>query len=66
VRWVHSTELTDPDTVLKGGELLPDDGHPAGRPKAQRELMRLPRDHEIVGLGFVVPASATGNCPRRS
>jgi PucR family transcriptional regulator, purine catabolism regulatory protein len=52
VRWVHSTELTDPTPWLKGGELLLTMGIQLDGPKAQRELIDRLVDHEIVGLGF--------------
>jgi purine catabolism regulatory family protein/PucR-like helix-turn-helix protein/diguanylate cyclase with GGDEF domain len=52
VRWVHSTELTDPTPWLKGGELLLTMGIQLAGPKAQRELIERLADHEIVGLGF--------------
>ena len=52
VRWVHSTELTDPTPWLKGGELLLTMGIQLDGPKAQRELIECLADHEIVGLGF--------------
>jgi purine catabolism regulator len=52
VRWVHSTELTDPTPWLKGGELLLTMGIQLDGPKAQRELVDRLADHEIAGLGF--------------
>jgi purine catabolism regulator len=52
VRWVHSTELTDPTPWLKGGELLLSMGIQLDGPKAQRELIERLADHEIAGLGF--------------
>jgi len=52
VRWVHSTELTDPTPWLKGGELLLTMGIQLDGPKAQRELIDRLADNEIVGLGF--------------
>jgi purine catabolism regulator len=52
VRWVHSTELTDPTPWLKGGELLLTMGIQLDGPRAQRELIDRLADHEIVGLGF--------------
>ncbi len=52
VRWVHSTELTDPTPWLKGGELLLTMGIQLDGPKAQRELIERLADHEIAGLGF--------------
>jgi purine catabolism regulator len=52
VRWVHSTELTDPTPWLKGGELLLTMGIQLDGPKAQRELIDRLSDHEIAGLGF--------------
>jgi PucR family transcriptional regulator, purine catabolism regulatory protein len=52
VRWVHSTELTDPTPWLKGGELLLTTGIQLDGPKAQRELIERLADHEIAGLGF--------------
>jgi purine catabolism regulator len=52
VRWVHSTELTDPTPWLKGGELLLSMGIQLDGPKVQRELIDRLADHEIAGLGF--------------
>ena len=52
MRWVHSTELTDPTPWLKGGELLLTTGIQLDGPKAQRELIDRLADHEIAGLGF--------------
>jgi purine catabolism regulator len=52
VRWVHSTELTDPTPWLKGGELLLTMGIQLEGPKSQRELIERLADHEIAGLGF--------------
>ncbi len=52
VRWVHSTELTDPTPWLKGGELLLTTGMQLHGPKQQRELIERLADHEIAGLGF--------------
>jgi purine catabolism regulator len=52
VRWVHSTELTDPTPWLKGGELLLTMGIQLDSPRMQRELIDRLADHEIVGLGF--------------
>ncbi|HTW41162.1 MAG TPA: PucR family transcriptional regulator ligand-binding domain-containing protein [Solirubrobacteraceae bacterium] len=52
VRWVHSTELTDPTPWLKGGELLLTTGMQLTAAKAQRELIERLADHHIAGLGF--------------
>jgi purine catabolism regulator len=52
VRWVHSTELTDPTPWLKGGELLLTMGIQLDSLKAQRELIERLADHKIAGLGF--------------
>jgi purine catabolism regulator len=52
VRWVHSTELTDPTPWLRGGELLLTTGIELDGPKSQRELIGRLADHEIAGLGF--------------
>ena len=52
VRWVHSTELSDPTPWLKGGELLLTTGIQLNGPKSQRELVQRLADHEIAGLGF--------------
>ncbi len=52
VRWVHSTELSDPTPWLKGGELLLTTGLQLSGPKSQRELIGRLADHEIAGLGF--------------
>ncbi len=52
VRWVHSTELTDPTPWLRGGELLLTTGLQLQSAKAQRELIARLASHEIGGLGF--------------
>src|ERR1700689_3722203 len=52
VRWVHSTELTDPTPWLRGGELLLTTGIQLKGPKTQRELIERLADHQIAGLGF--------------
>jgi purine catabolism regulator len=52
VRWVHSSELTDPTPWLKGGELLLTTGMQLNGPKTQRELIERLADHHIAGLGF--------------
>jgi purine catabolism regulator len=52
VRWVHSTELSDPTPWLKGGELLLSTGLQLSGPKSQRELIGRLADHDIAGLGF--------------
>jgi purine catabolism regulator len=52
VRWVHSTELSDPTPWLKGGELLLTTGIQLTGPKLQRELINRLADHQIAGLGF--------------
>ncbi len=52
VRWVHSTELSDPTPWLKGGELLLTTGIQLNGPKSQRELIGRLADHDIAGLGF--------------
>ena len=52
VRWVHSTELTDPTPWLKGGELLLTTGIQLQGARAQRELIERLADHDIAGLGF--------------
>ncbi len=52
VRWVHSTELTDPTPWLRGGELLLTTGLQLQSAKAQRELIARLAEHEIGGLGF--------------
>ncbi len=52
VRWVHSTELTDPTPWLRGGELLLTTGLQLQGAKAQRELVGRLAEHEIAGLGF--------------
>ena len=38
VRWVHSTELSDPTPWLRGGELLLTTGIQLEGPKTQREF----------------------------
>jgi PucR family transcriptional regulator, purine catabolism regulatory protein len=52
VRWVHSTELSDPTPWLRGGELLLTTGIQLDGPKSQRELIGRLADHRIAGLGF--------------
>jgi PucR family transcriptional regulator, purine catabolism regulatory protein len=52
VRWVHSTELSDPTPWLRGGELLLTTGLQLDGPKSQRELIDRLADHRIAGLGF--------------
>ena len=52
VRWVHSSELTDPTPWLKGGELLLTTGMQLTGPKLQRELIDRLADHRIAGLGM--------------
>jgi purine catabolism regulator len=52
VRWVHSTELSDPTPWLRGGELLLTTGIQLEGPKSQRELIERLADHRIAGLGF--------------
>jgi len=52
VRWVHSTELSDPTPWLRGGELLLTTGLQLDGPKSQRELIERLADHRIAGLGF--------------
>jgi purine catabolism regulator len=52
VRWVHSTELSDPTPWLRGGELLLTTGMQLKEPKDQRELIDRLADHRIAGLGF--------------
>jgi purine catabolism regulator len=52
VRWVHSTELSDPTPWLRGGELLLTTGIQLDGPKSQRELVDRLADHRIAGLGF--------------
>jgi Purine catabolism regulatory protein-like family/PucR C-terminal helix-turn-helix domain len=52
VRWVHSTELTDPTPWLRGGELLLTTGLQLQSAKPQRELIARLAEHEIGGLGF--------------
>jgi purine catabolism regulator len=52
VRWVHSTELSDPTPWLRGGELLLTTGIQLAGPKSQRELIERLADHRIAGLGF--------------
>lgn len=52
VRWVHSTELSDPTPWLRGGELLLTTGLQLASAKVQREYIERLADHEIAGLGF--------------
>jgi purine catabolism regulator len=52
VRWVHSTELSDPTPWLKGGELLLTTGIQLTTPALQREFVERLADHRIAGLGF--------------
>ncbi|HWX45292.1 MAG TPA: PucR family transcriptional regulator, partial [Solirubrobacteraceae bacterium] len=73
VRWVHSTELTDPTPWLRGGELLLTTGLQLQGAKAQRELIARLCEHEIGGLGFGtgfahkrLPAALADEARRRS
>ncbi len=52
VRWVHSTELTDPTPWLRGGELLLSTGLQLQDAKAQRDFVARLAEHKIAGLGF--------------
>ena len=52
VRWVHSTELSDPTPWLRGGELLLTTGIQLEGPKTQREFIERLAGHAIAGLGF--------------
>jgi purine catabolism regulator len=52
VRWVHSTELSDPTPWLKGGEVLLTTGLQLDGPRAQREFLDRLATHKIAALGF--------------
>jgi purine catabolism regulator len=52
VRWVHSTELTDPTPWLSGGELLLTTGLQLDKPKAQREFVERLKERGIAAVGF--------------
>jgi purine catabolism regulator len=52
VRWVHSTELSDPTPWLRGGELLLTTGIQLDGPKTQREFIERLAGNAIAGLGF--------------
>jgi PucR family transcriptional regulator, purine catabolism regulatory protein len=52
VRWVHSTELSDPTPWLKGGEVLLSTGLQLAGPRAQREFVERLANHGIAALGF--------------
>jgi PucR family transcriptional regulator, purine catabolism regulatory protein len=52
VRWVHSTELSDPTPWLKGGEVLLTTGLQLDGPKSQRDFLDRLADHRIAALGF--------------
>jgi purine catabolism regulator len=52
VRWVHSTELSDPTPWLKGGEVLLTTGLQLEGPRSQREFLDRLASHEIAALGF--------------
>jgi PucR family transcriptional regulator, purine catabolism regulatory protein len=52
VRWVHSTELSDPTPWLKGGEVLLTTGLQLDGPRSQREFLDRLASHEIAALGF--------------
>jgi purine catabolism regulator len=52
VRWVHSTELTDPTPWLRGGELLLTTGMQLQHASDQRQLIERLADYDIAGLGF--------------
>jgi purine catabolism regulator len=52
VRWVHSTELSDPTPWLSGGELLLTTGMQLDTADRQRKFVRLIAEREVAGLGF--------------
>jgi PucR family transcriptional regulator, purine catabolism regulatory protein len=53
VRWVHSSELPDPTSWLKGGELILTTGMGVGdTPAKQRGYVRRLVDAGVAGLGF--------------
>jgi purine catabolism regulator len=52
VRWVHSTELSDPTPWLKGGEVLLTTGLQLEGPRSQREFLDRLATHKIAALGF--------------
>ena len=60
MRWVHITELPDPDAVAVGRRAAPDHRHSAERaPSASASSSGGSPDHELAGLGF-----GTGLHPR--
>jgi purine catabolism regulator len=52
VRWVHSTELTDPVPWLSGGELILTTGIQLRDAAEQRAFVRRLAGHGLAGLGF--------------
>ncbi len=52
VRWVHTSELTDPTPWLSGSEVILTTGMRLGSPQAQRDYVRLLLAHGISGIGF--------------
>src|SRR2546423_8501930 len=52
IRWVHSTELTDPTPWLSGGELILTTGIQLRDAKTQRAFVERLAEHHVAGLGF--------------
>ena len=52
VRWVHISELLDPDPVAVGRRAPADHRASAGQPERQREFVTRLADHHLAGLGF--------------
>ncbi len=52
IRWVHSSELSDPTPWLSGGELLLTTGIQLAGASSQREFVRLLAESGVAGVGF--------------
>jgi purine catabolism regulator len=52
VRWVHSTELTDPTPWLSGGELILTTGLQLPDAASQSGFVKLLAEHDVAGIGF--------------
>ena len=52
VRWVHSSELSDPTPWLSGGELMLTTGLALTRPADQRAYIERLHAHGLAGVGF--------------
>ena len=66
VRWVHISELADPDAVALGRRAAAHDRPAAPSAEEQRAYVARLADHGLAGLGLGVGLRATPRCPRRS